>query len=756
MRKFRRNNEKYYQSVSCPMPEGNGQLLPSKLLHSTYINHERENGMESHQKTIKSRILLLILCFFIVTLNTGCQKKENSSNSSDSAQAFSMEALTLEQDLQQITAMYCTEERVYLIGEKGGEKWLGSMDLEGKNQKWEQITGLDGKVSALAADGKGNFRILIETFQINHKQYNITQADYQEGTGSITKNTQMKLKTDHSPVVSMDMNYTVITEDQEEMKIYGSDYGADGKKIPSVFMDTLFVENGIIWSVVSGTMDVQQWDIKNAQKTHTFSTGLSNSWIKRLFPAGEGDYLCYLENETGIYGCLKEGKNSLLFSWTEAGIIENDLGSVTGRNGIFFAADSEGKLYRIAEGTDISEEHEENHDIVMATLFVDISTQRWINEFNASQEEYYIKLKSYAGYENPEERLKLDITSGKAPDIIEIFEYQNPTYILDELGRKGWLEDLYPYLDKDGELSREDIMQIPLKLSETDGKLERIVPVFSIHCVAADKKILGNMKKLTWNWEEYASLCRTQPKKNIYANFYGSSGNSVWITSFWSSWQQYFDFSTGEVHFNDGEFEKQLTLAKEISGTEEHIDEGKAPFLCDIQINNDFLMEAIDKFGKDGFLLMGFPTDSGTGVAVEYPKQYAVLSTSKHKEGAWQFLRSLWMEENQQHFGYGIPITKKGFDFNKECIIFTKDIREGYVNENGYYVYPCVPKQYLLTKRHLNMIDEIIELADTEWMSFAHPVNQILYEEVPQNERTIRETADIIQSRVSLYINEQR
>lgn len=40
------------------------------------------------------------------------------------------------------------------------------------------------------------------------------------------------------------------------------------------------------------------------------------------------------------------------------------------------------------------------------------------SQFNSSQDKYLAKLTAYGKYENPEEKIRLDVVSGKEPDVI--------------------------------------------------------------------------------------------------------------------------------------------------------------------------------------------------------------------------------------------------------------------------------------------------------------------------------------------------
>ena len=69
--------------------------------------------------------------------------------------------------------------------------------------------------------------------------------------------------------------------------------------------------------------------------------------------------------------------------------------------------------------------------------------------FNQSQDEYFIEIIKYGedSYKDGLNALNADISAGRGPDILEIANEE----LLYQFGRKGIIEDLYPYLHKCGQ-----------------------------------------------------------------------------------------------------------------------------------------------------------------------------------------------------------------------------------------------------------------------------------------------------------------
>lgn len=183
-----------------------------------------------------------IFCFFVIFIfSTGCQKKEERPEES---KAFSMEILETEQDLEQIMAVCCSGGRLYLIGKQGEECWFGSMELNGQEQKWEPISGLEGEILSIASDGHGTFQLLMETFLRDKKQWKLIQAQYQEGNGNITAKQPLRTEKNSSMVEGMDMEHTVVSYDMKKYYVYGEGCAEDGTEISCALADALFVLYG--------------------------------------------------------------------------------------------------------------------------------------------------------------------------------------------------------------------------------------------------------------------------------------------------------------------------------------------------------------------------------------------------------------------------------------------------------------------------------------------------------------------------------
>ena len=715
-------------------------------------------------------LLLLILC------GTGCAKGENSGNEKGKEkQGFGelfIEEITLEQELTQITAVSCAKNRAYFAGSKDGEIWIGSMDFEGKDQEWEQ-TGIQGTASALATDGKGNFRLLVNSLKIEDGEYKtqLILTEYKKGDGK--ENGEGKVLKDADTVI-LDMEKEIVTKDHQKFMVCKN--GKKEKELSAAISFAFDVNGDTLALSVTGSTAIEMWNLKTGKKESSFSVDIGGREINHLFLSEDGAYDFYVENSAGIYGCKKDGTGVLLFPWEKGGVVEYYLTCIGGGNGVFFAALDGSGLFRIAEDAK-TEEQDDEKEIVVAALERTDTLQNFINDFNGSQDDYHAKIVSYEHYENPEQRLNIDITTGNAPDIISYDpgSIGSVSELLDSLEKKGLLEDLSPYLEADPDLDEDELMETPLKLLKTDGKLTRTAPVFYLYCAVGSRKAVGD--RLTWSWDDYERIYREQSEENNIQNFGGAGPFGIWSLSFQCSWKQYVDVSAGEVHFQDGNYTKQIEMLKQMQSLEgTNWGKEEKEFVEDFSLTEGWFYEisyyeylkkpdSSDSSRafceKNDLQLIGMPTDSGTGVAIGFPYEFAVLASSDKKEGAWQLLSSFW-KYNTSHFT-GLPMIKTDFDYTMVCSMAKENYK--IKNKKYYYKTPDGKKEYYdevfdrmpsgfeITKRQRKNIEDIINLADTVYLPYESKLCEIIRD--IDTVKTTQEIAEELESRIGLYVSEK-
>lgn len=129
-----------------------------------------------------------------------------------------------------------------------------------------------------------------------------------------------------------------------------------------------------------------------------------------------------------------------------------------------------------------------------------------IRDFNESQSMYTIEVVDYSGsgtvdIDTAISRLNAEFASGDAPDLLDLYSFHvdMKTY-----AKKGCLEDIYPYIDNDEALDRNDFVASVFDACSIDGALYSAVSGFGVITVLGSKAALGDYDD--WSFERMISL----------------------------------------------------------------------------------------------------------------------------------------------------------------------------------------------------------------------------------------------------------
>lgn len=738
---------------------------------------------------MKTKLLKKVSIFFIGILvfcsMGGCwqEKKPELKLGEEQVQEeqFQAEQVAWEEDMQPdfIDAMFYKDAQLFFIAEKEEKKWLYTMALDGTEQEKLKITYIPGDVKVFCTDAHGNYRMIIQKNKVLKSGNISVQYIYAEFVlvDGILEQVDMQKIEDSETItnVALDMERVVIVRSFQNAEIYKKD---EKRGFTNVSGNRKYIvqcgdsncvsmcSNGKLWNFTG--RKIEQWKMNENKRVVTININ-ENGGAAFLIPVEDGEYgVCFI-NEEGIYGCREDGKYELLLEWLSNDIDGSRIRSVAGDGKIFFASGMQGELYRIAE--DISKDMEKEVVTIATTLEADSLGYLMdkIQEFNNSQEEYLVRLSAYGKYENPEEQLLLDVMAGKGPDVIMLDSETGN--ILDRLDKKDSLVDLYPYMDADKDISRGDFVENALHLLETNGKLTRIAENFSIHTMIGTKEFIGDRQ--SWTWEEFVGCCKKIPEGGYpFIGGYTSVDN-IFLQAFPNIYSQYFNLQTGEVYMEDGRFYKDKKLSEmvygerkwEISSTDfydisEKVKQGDI-YVCSYSMAAmPFVLQP--DYGKievkTELALIGYPSDTGSGISMSFGEMYAITVFSEHKEGAWQFLKSILAADNNKYTCApgSLPIRKADYERNKKCMMAKKD----YVDEDGTKIFALGASNHCrVSQEQVDMVERMVEMADCRTLPSEHPVWKIVNEELLEyaNEetRTLEQMEEHIEHRLRIYFSEQ-
>ncbi len=449
------------------------------------------------------------------------------------------------------------------------------------------------------------------------------------------------------------------------------------------------------------------------------------------------------------------------------------------------------KLYLLTEA-DISELKSKEVITVMSYSQSGGIFDEEIKKFNAENEDYRAEYKSYFSEESMSfeaDRLRMDMISGNAPDII-VF---NPAMPIDTFNTEIFC-DLYEFIDKDPDISREDFIPNVREGMERDGRLVMIAPNFSFSTILAKSGYEGIREN--WSVDDMITAYKNMPKGmefftdeeiNPRVKYFSEAVN----TGF------FIDYDKGECYFDSPEYIKLLNFFNEnnigLKWSEYTAQSGEMPYTdhtFDILNGKRFVeFESsynIHWFGslftkhrgdyEDKMVVAGFPYNNvENGSFISFDNSYGIMENSPHKEGAWEFLRYFLSDEynNAPQNYYSFSVMEKHFDRAADMtmdnfITFKSDdngrIIEGEMEEKEWryqvhneYGEMVIDKEIApFTQEECDYYKNIIKNAKVLRSDIT--VGNIIREETMiffDEECTAEECADKIQKRVSLYLSEK-
>lgn len=493
---------------------------------------------------------------------------------------------------------------------------------------------------------------------------------------------------------------------------------------------------------------------------------------------GGGEYDVYYQDSNNLFGYNVSKQESVkLINWIDSDIDSNNMGSILPLNdGRIIATIYDYSYTSSANSIQLAvmskhdrSEIAEKETITLAAMWLDSNIRSQIIKFNRSNPDYRIQVTDYSEFNTEEDysagitKLSTEIITGKVPDIICV----NSDMPIQQYAAKGLLEDLYTYIDNDSELSRDKLLM--LQAMETDGKLYTVSPSFSITTVMGATSMVGDTPG--WTLKDLLDLMNQHPEASAFAYV---DQNSIMNYMCAVDMDSFVNWQTGECNFNSQDFIELLefakTFPKEINYDEEMeseatlIQTGKV-LLYPISLA-DFNEYQIYKamFGGE-VTYIGFPTSNGVGHVAALNNTISISSKCKNKDAAWSFVRILLSKDYQHNnIWYGFPTNKDAFQY-----LVTKAMAtEEYVDEYGDTIYPVTGNEWgwdnitvkikPLDQANYDQIMDVINNT-TKTFKYDEKMFSIISEETGaffSGVKSAQETAELIQNRISTYVNEQR
>ncbi len=530
----------------------------------------------------------------------------------------------------------------------------------------------------------------------------------------------------------------------------------------------------------------------DGKKTGNTYENYPSSNSNALVPGIEKDFMAHDGNRVYEYD-VKSQTSTELFTWLDSDIngntVENFWGLEDGRI-LAVASDWETNEKSIALLTKTkASEVPQKETILIGSLYGDSNIQSAAVKFNKSNDKYHISIREYLNYNDYDgddyqafmtdgiNRLNNDITSNNCPDILDLSGLN-----IKQLAAKGVFEDLNGYLEKSEKLSREDFLENILEAYTLDGKLVSIPYSFQMSTVVGKGSEVGT--EMGWTLEELIAYADAHPDALLFDS---KTKDVIMMTLMAYNADYFIDWSTGECRFDSEEFKDILNFAnrfpeeydweKEDVSTPNKIQKGQV-LLYEENIYDFNELQMCNEIFQGDASYIGYPTmDGSVGCMLSASQAYAITSKSGHKDGAWEFIEGFLTKEENPDRGFssiGFPTMKSKLNAMAadavEVKYYTDENGELYYDENGEpipmgggggisYEDGWSYEYRIPTQEEVDLALSLMEIAKPVSYSQGDEVLNIINEEAApfyKGQKSVDEVASVIQSRIKIYVGENK
>lgn len=748
------------------------------------LEHEKE--IEYYMSYIIEKIGCFILIFILFLAGCGSvNNNQTEETASDNYVYLPEYQFIYTNGYNPYKSIIGEDGTLYFAGYKQGNgTQLFTLEL-GKKETNEISLGIDENmwVSSMGKDLKGNLIFAYSEYDDTLKQLVIVNAS---GDGKVQKTI------DATKVFSDIIDFEVknILGDEN-----GNYYIVSGKSIFVIdddggllfeiktdyeIGDMFFTKDGEIIVANFNKGELEKVD-KDKKKLKPMKNKISLGY--GIYQAGRDKDIMYSQGNI-LYTCdLEDEEPTEVLNWMDSNINSLELGNYNvledGRIAAFSTpqasihGESEWILLKKTERSQIPEKT----ILTYGHAFYNSTTSAQILRFNKLSKEYRIEMKQYGDdktdLEAKRKLIQTDMITGEGPDIIDIGLLFSPDEHY-EFIEMDILEDLNPYLENDEQISRENFLEQVLSVYEKENKLYAVMPSFMVKFLIGKESIIGN--ESSWTMEEMMTFISDQPKD---AKVINTSRSDILNLLLKLNVEEFVDKETGECHFNGKEFQQLLVFASLFPKETE-----KLYYLTENmeQLRNDRILlletgiismtdfQVLSFLSDEPINCIGYPTNTGKGTtAVPCVSVIAMSKGSKHKEGAWEFIRFLLAKEQQIELGtsgmQGFPINKSALEhtFDKAMQAEYYEDEDGITREKSMQQHPITDELtvhfYAATKEEVARARELLDsIGNCMDNSTEKNLLAIVIEEAEaffEGQKEVDEVAEIIQGRVQIYIDEK-
>ncbi len=540
---------------------------------------------------------------------------------------------------------------------------------------------------------------------------------------------------------------------------------------------------------------------KNYGKEYTLPSDITEIY------QGTGDYICCTGTSTGIAGIKADTlKKEEILNFLNIGVDNSQIDCLTiCGDGSFIIKGIDSSKYvnpiKVTRIVPVTETNEKKI-LTLGCFTLDWELRSQIVDFNKKNNEYSVYVNCYSDTNDMTdlsvalENFNMEIISGNVPDILMITSPYDSYY--DSYTSKGLFTDRYEVMKADSELTKERFLPNIINALETDGKLYSICADFTVYTCAVKKDIMNGKNSMTME-EAKKYLSKLEKDAVLFDEPFTSEAFVNCAVRFGN----FVDYGTASCCFDDPKFKRVLEYAKEFPSEidYEKLRSENPEYRKQMQMYCSNGMALLsrknlgsyneynitkDVYFKDDITFIGFPGideeihDNGKLVL---GTRYAISDRSEYKEGAWQFIKSVIKGTVTEHNIPNYSDTESKSETEEIKMFLNKSGKFPVLSDNlnKLAAQASMPNYYIDTEGKLaigensiyingaKIVLEPLSNAETEeFTAYIKSVSQVGITDINIeniiNEETsfyfggaksADETASVIQSRVSLYLNEQ-
>lgn len=490
--------------------------------------------------------------------------------------------------------------------------------------------------------------------------------------------------------------------------------------------------------------------------------------------SGSGEYDFYLTKTDGVFGFKLDGVGPVrIMDFLGSDLeLESTIGCSVLPGGtlvlLYYNMDfgTSAGLFKKSEGGG----EDGKIALSLACSYADLSLSKAVVNFNKSSDKYRIVLSEYPYDEDGKNTLNMEIAAGNIPDMICV----SGDMPVESFAAKGLFEDLGPLFEKDSEIADKEYLDNVLDAFRIDGKMYFVTPSFNVIGLFGKKKDFEGTKGVT-----VAQIEKMMKERNIgYDTAMGATtrdGMLSWVL--FCAMEEYVNWDAGTCSFGSDSFVDLLKFCARFPGKinyeninwnryEAAMREGKQLVRDGYLYNFDCYMQ--ERYGYIGeeVCLMGYPGSGDNGPVIQSELSIGVSKDAADLQGCWEFLRRFYLDSYQNNLNFAFPVNRKALEKLADEAMHPKMYT--YTDVNGEKVTEPETSTVFLNGKEIKIpvpsqedVDTVLNIINSLDMkvSVDSKITGIINEEAGAffaGQKSAENTADIIQSRVKVYISETK